>query len=267
MTSTLPETGSARRWGPLWGSHPADWAEIEEGQVPLYEEAIRRVGIAPGQRVLEVGCGTGVFLKLAADRGAETFGLDASEALLELAATRVPAADLTVGDMQFLPYEDDSFDLVAGFNAFFFAEDMVAALREAGRVARPGADVVIQVWGPPERNDLEAMKQVMRRFAPPPPPGSAGPGQFSDPGVLEAMASAAGLEPESAFDFGLTSEFPDDETLGRLMLAPMGLAALVGAEREDEVRREIVDALAPYRREDGSYRLANEYRFVIARAA
>src|SRR5262245_2124857 len=126
--------GSAERWGPLWGARPDDWAVTEAQQLPTYEEAIRQVGIGSGQRVLEVGCGTGTFLRAAADRGAAVSGLDASEGLLELARDRVPEADLQQGDMQFLPYEDDSFDVVAGFNSFFFAADMVAALREAGRV-------------------------------------------------------------------------------------------------------------------------------------
>ncbi|HKH17737.1 MAG TPA: hypothetical protein VKA57_09440 [Solirubrobacteraceae bacterium] len=58
------------------------------------------------------------------------------------------------------------FDVVAGFNAFFFAADMVAALREAGRVAIPGAPVVIQVWGRPEHCEMEAMKAVVRPSCP-----------------------------------------------------------------------------------------------------
>ena len=49
----------------------------------------------------------------------------------------MPEADLRLGDLQTLPFADDAFDLVTGFTSFFFAEDMVAALREAGRVARP----------------------------------------------------------------------------------------------------------------------------------
>ena len=61
-----------------------------------------------------------------------------------------------MGDMQFLPYEDGQFDLVAGFNSFFFADGLVAALSEACRVAKPGAAVVIQVWGRPDRCDLTA---------------------------------------------------------------------------------------------------------------
>ncbi len=77
----------------------------------------------------------------------EVYGLDASEALLALARTPVPEADLHLGDLEALPYEDDRFDVVAGFNSFFFAHDLVGALREAGRVAKPEAPVVIQVWG------------------------------------------------------------------------------------------------------------------------
>jgi ubiquinone/menaquinone biosynthesis C-methylase UbiE len=86
-----------------------------------------------------------VFLRLVADRGAEAFGLDASEALVEIARERVPEAHVRVGEMEALPYEEDTFDLVTGFNSFFFAADLVAALREARRVSKPGAPVVIQV--------------------------------------------------------------------------------------------------------------------------
>ena len=65
-------------------------------------------------------------------------GIDAAEGLLALARARVRGRDLRLGDMQALPFDDDSFDVVTGFTSFFFADDIVAALREAGRVARPG---------------------------------------------------------------------------------------------------------------------------------
>jgi ubiquinone/menaquinone biosynthesis C-methylase UbiE len=91
-------------------------------------------------------------------------------ALIDLARTRLPHADLRVGEMEQLPYQDDSFDLVTGFNSFFFANDIAGAMREAGRVAKPGASVVIQVWGPHQKNDLEAMKEIARPFLPPRPP-------------------------------------------------------------------------------------------------
>src|ERR687890_816889 len=98
--SSATAAGSARRHGPLWGARAADWAASEEQQTPTYEEAIRRVGITAGHEVLDVGCGTGVFLRAAADRGARVHGLDASPALLDIARERVPDADLRDGDMQ-----------------------------------------------------------------------------------------------------------------------------------------------------------------------
>jgi SAM-dependent methyltransferase len=259
-------SGSAARWGPLWGARPDDWAYSEEQQVPTYEAALGRVEVGPGQPVLDIGCGVGVFLGLVADRGAQPFGIDASESLVAAARERLPDAELRVGDMESLPYEDDSFELVTGFNSFFFATDMVVALREAGRVAKPGAPVVIQVWGPHERNDLEAVKVILRPYFPPRPADAPPEPDYSRPGVLEELATRAGLTPEASFDTSWAFEFDDDESLGRAMLAPAGIATLVGPEREPEVKMAIVEGLARYRTPDGVYRLQNEYHYVLARA-
>jgi SAM-dependent methyltransferase len=268
MTATTPTTGASRsadRWGPLWGARPADWALSEDQQSPTYEAALRRVAPKPGQVVLDIGCGVGAFLRLVADRGARAFGLDASEALLEVARTRLADADLRLGDMESLPYEDDTFDLVTGFNSFFFANDIVAALREAGRVAKPGARIVIQVWGRHERNDLEAMKEIVRPFMPPRPADAPPEPDYAKLGVLEQIATEAGLEPESAFDSAWPYEFPDEGTLRRALVAPAGIAVLVGPAREEEVKDAIVAGLAAHRTGDGGYRLRSEFHYLIAR--
>jgi SAM-dependent methyltransferase len=257
--------GSASRWGPLWGARPADWALSEDRQLPSYEAALERTGLDAGWRVLDIGCGAGAFLRLVAERRGEPHGLDASEALIAFARTRLPHADLRVGEMEHLPWADNTFDLVTGFNSFFFANDMVAALREAGRVAKPGAPLVIQVWGAHERCELEAMKQVARPFLPPRPPDAPPDPDLSAPGVLHALADQAGLSTEAEFDVTWPYEYPDEETLGRALVAVAGLATLAGPEREPELKSAIVDGLAPYRRADGSYRLSNEYRYLIAR--
>jgi SAM-dependent methyltransferase len=266
MQPTASSSGSGERWGPLWGARASDWAANEEQQAPTYEEAIARVGIEPGQLVLDLGCGSGVFLRVAAERGAKGFGLDASSELIEIARRRVPGADLRVGEMEALPYEDDTFDLVTGFNSFFFAADLVAAVREAARVAKPGAPVLIQVWGRPERCQLEAMKEVARPLLPKPSPEQPPPPQLWKPGVLEAIAAAAGLAPEAAFDVVWAYEYPDRETLARAMVAPAGIATLAGPEREPALREAVVDALAPFRTASGGYRLENEFHILIARA-
>ena len=168
MTTDRRRPGSAERWGPLWGARPADWALSEDQQVPTYEEALRARRARAGPAACSTSAAaSGRSCASSPSAAARAFGLDASEALLDVARTRLPDADLRVGDMEALPYDDDTFDLVTGFNSFFFANDIVAALREAGRVAKPGAPVVIQVWGPHERNDLEAMKEIVRPYFPP----------------------------------------------------------------------------------------------------
>ncbi|HWB56340.1 MAG TPA: class I SAM-dependent methyltransferase [Gaiellaceae bacterium] len=267
MPSTTSMTGSAERWGPLWGSEARDWAANEDQQRPTYEEAIRQVGVEDGASVLDIGCGSGVFLRLAADRGARAYGLDASEALIEIARERVPDGDLRVGDMEALPWADDTFDFVTGFNSFFFADDMTAALREAGRVAKPGAPVVVQVWGRPEKNDLEAAKPVFRVYLPAPPPGSPPPhSNLAEPGVLERIVATAGLTPERTFDTSWAYRYEDDAALSRGMLAPGGLGVLAG-ERRGELEAAILEALAPYRTASGGYVLENEWHYLVARAA
>jgi SAM-dependent methyltransferase len=265
-TASREVTGSASRWGPLWGARPADWALSEEMQLPTYAAALHRTGLEPGWRVLDIGCGAGAFLRLVAERSGLPHGLDASQALVAFARERLPTADLRVGEMEQLPWADSSFDLVTGFNAFFFANDMVAALREAGRVAKPNAPVVIQVWGAHEHCDLEAMKQVARPFLPPRPPDAPPDPDLSQPGLLRELAAQADLTPESEFDASWAFEYPDAETLGRAMVAVAGLALIAGPDRERELKNAIIDGLAAHRRADGSYRLSNAYHYLIARA-
>lgn len=265
--ATAATASSADRWGTLWNEQPSEWAGIEEQQVPTYEEALNRLEIGPADRVLEVACGSGVFLELVGARGASAFGIDASEELVTIARERVSQADVRVGDMESLPFEDDSFDAVFGFNAFFFAVDLIGALREAARVAKPGAPVVIQVWGAAQRCDLTTMKKAV---------GAAladagvaeGPPQpaLSAPGVLEGLAEQAGLEPESAFDLSWAYVYEGEDDAAAAMLSPGPMREAATVLTEARLRDVIVDSLLPYRTPGGGYRLENEWRFLIARA-
>jgi ubiquinone/menaquinone biosynthesis C-methylase UbiE len=192
-----------------------------------------------GDRVLDVGCGTGVFLRLCADRGAAVAGIDASEELLAVARERVPEADLRAGDLQTLPFADDAFDLVTGFGSFFYAADVAAALREAARVTRPGGALVVQVFGRPERCDLEALK---------PNPGAWRP---------EIVEELMPLPVEESFDVSWAYEYAGDDELVTAIQA--GGAVSQPAER-------ILQALAHCQQADGRYRVSNEWHIVVARA-
>src|SRR6185437_7126756 len=212
----------------------------------VYEAALRCVHVAPGDRVLDVGCGTGVFLRMCADRGASVSGLDAAAGLLELARHRVPEADLRLADLQALPYSDDAFDVVTGFTSFFFADDMVAALREAARVARPGAPVVIQAFGRPEQCALEAVKLAIAAYRP-----GGTEEQYWRPGIVDEIATTAGLRIERSFDTTYAYAYANDDALAEAMLAAGGAAAVAGPDNESALREDIIRALAGSRQADG----------------
>jgi SAM-dependent methyltransferase len=257
--TTMQLSPRARHWGALWGSRPAHWAAAEEQQTPVYEEALARAPVGPGDHVLDVGCGTGVFLSMCVDRGAKASGIDAADNLLTLARRRVPEADIRLADMQALPYPDDTFDLVTGFTSFFFAEDMAAALAEAGRVARPGAPIVIQVFGRPERCALEAMKAAVAVYR------GAAHRSYWRPGIAEEIAERAGLAVQESFDISFPYRFATEAPMLDAMGSAGGAALAAGPEREGEVRAAIREALAPCRTADGGYSVANEWHVVIAR--
>ena len=265
MTATDAVETKAERWGRLWGARADEWALTEEQQRPTYEAAIERLGIGGGKRVLEVGCGSGVFLRAAADRGAAVTGIDSSERLVGLARARVPEAEVAVGDLQELPYGDNAFDVVAGFNSFFFAADMLAALLEARRVAKPGGQVVIQVWGKHGTCDLDAIKPIVRPFFPGADPNAPPPPDLAEPGLLEGLASAAGLTPKEAFDVSWAYVYADEDALTGSLLSAGGVGDTAG-DREPEVRAALIDVLAPYRTADGGYSLKNEWHFLVANA-
>src|SRR3984893_13460072 len=94
-------TGSAKIQGRLWSVRADDWAQIQERQLtPAFKAALDALGVGPDVRLLDAGCGAGLALRLAADRGAVVAGLDASAPLLEVARGRTPQAGLRTGDIQ-----------------------------------------------------------------------------------------------------------------------------------------------------------------------
>jgi len=185
--------GSAEKQSKLWGAAVADYAEIIEGFcLPVWEDMMAAMGVMPGTRFFDAGCGPGGGAKLAADKGARVSGLDASEAMIAYARKRVPEGDFYVGDLESLPFENNSFDAVMACNAVQYAENPVAALEEIRRVCSPEGKVAVCTWDVAEKNEqrftLEAINSVI-----PEPPKGPGPFALAEEGVLEALVEKGGL--------------------------------------------------------------------------
>jgi SAM-dependent methyltransferase len=260
--------GSATVQGRLWNARARDWAEAQEATLlPLFEAIAGHLGIGRGSRVLDVGCGAGLFLRRAADRGAEVAGLDAAPALVAIARERLPAADLREGEMEWLPWADGSFDVVAGINAFQYATRPEVAVGEAARVLRPSGRVALAVWGRPESCQAAAYLAALGALLPPPPPGAPGPFALSQPGALASLARAAGLEPVAAREVETVWAYPDEEALLRGLLSSGPAARAIAEAGEGRVRDAVLAAVAPCRTPDGAYRLHNVFRYTIAAPA
>ncbi len=251
--------------GSLWGTRARDYAEIlEQFGRPLYEAVFQAAGVEAGTRLLDVGCGPGLATQLADKRGAHVAGLDAAETSLEIARVRTPAGDFRAGEMEDLPWDDNTFDVVTGFNAFQYAADVVNALREARRVARPDGRVAMAVWGREEDCEAVATVTALSKFLPPPPPGVPGPFALSAPGRVERLLQQAGLAPLTSGEVDCPFEFPDLETAVRGGMSSGSAAAAIRQAGAEAVQQAIIESLAPFRTSEGSYHQRNRFRYVIA---
>jgi SAM-dependent methyltransferase len=115
---------------------------------PWADVVARAANVGPRQRVLDVGCGTGVLACVAAAQvGPEgaVVGLDPSDEMLAVARRKSAAVDWHTGRAEAIPFADGSFDAVVSQFALMFFDDRVAALREMMRVLRPGGRMAVAV--------------------------------------------------------------------------------------------------------------------------
>ncbi len=264
-TEQGPRTAEAN--SRLWGARATDWATIQEGTCrPVYLAVFDRVGLGSETAYLDAGCGAGMASQIAAERGASVAGLDAADNLLAIARERVPNADFRVGELESLPFPDNTFDLVTGFNSFQYAGNAIVALTEAKRVARRDATVVIMTWGEPDGMEAASLLAALRPLLPPPPPGAGGPFALSDESALRAFATAAGLAPTEVIDVDSPWQYPDLATALRgLKSSGVGVRAIENSS-EDAVDSANSKALEPFRQSDGGYRIGATFRCLIARA-
>ena len=265
MSAALSPAAAIQR--ELWGGDPQAWATLAEAHNrPLFAALLDATGAGGGTRVLDVGCGTGLTLVLAAQRGAVVSGIDVTPGLLAIARERLPGADLREGDMEDLPFADGAFDVVLGVNAFQFAGDPVRALAEAARVCRPGGVVAASLFAAPERSESTAVHHALAALSPPEKEGDHAPYALSAPGNLEAAMAAAGLTVTADGEVPVEWAYRDMDDAVRGLLCSAGGARAVQDAGEPAALAALCGALARF--EDpgtGAVTMHNTFRWVTAR--
>src|SRR6186997_2346938 len=149
-------------------------------------QLVKHARIRSGQRVLDVGCGTGVVAITAARLGAKVTGLDLTPELLAEARenSRIAMVDIDwhEGDVENLPFEPNTFDVVMSQFGHMFAPRPDVAVSQMLRVLKPGGTIAFSTW-PPELF-VGRMFALVGSYMPPPPPGVAPAPQWGDPSIV-----------------------------------------------------------------------------------
>jgi SAM-dependent methyltransferase len=253
---------SATVQGELWSSDPQGWAEAAEGRIrPLYERVLQRLQPLSGTRLLDAGCGSGLFAELAAKGGAEVTGLDAAPGLVAYARRRRPAAGYVVGDLERLPFGDGAFDIVTAFNSVLYAADPRRALAEIARVTGPAGRAVVTVGAGPEQAESAAL---INPLAPPGEVPDRSTLDLADAGEARTALLDAGFASVTTADIAFDVDFAgeDDAVAAQLPAGPV--AAAVRHSGRAAVEAALRSFFASRSRPDGTVRMGLVFRCHLA---
>ena len=173
----------------MWGNGPYDRiaASIED----LHESVAEALAPRPGERALDLGCGTGRVAELMAPSGAAVVGIDLAPGLIETAKERAAerglAIDYRVGDCERLEDSDASYDAVGSSVGIMFAPDHQAAASELARITKPDGRIALANWTP--GTGVQDLFKIMVPFQPAPPPSS--PFDWGDEAKVGALLGEA----------------------------------------------------------------------------
>jgi ubiquinone/menaquinone biosynthesis C-methylase UbiE len=267
----------------------SDWAQAAAGWdawethltsflAPVTERMLVDARPLPGERVLDIGCGTGdpaIALARAVEPG-EVVAIDISPEMLAIARQRAAAVDATrvtwlcaSGDT--LPFAPASFDLVTARFSIIFFPDVQAGLRRLHDVLRPGGRITVSAWADPDSNPafgipLRALRAVSA--GPGPDPDMPGPLRFSRPGEMAAAVAGAGFSQVRVTDVR-TYQYGRTLAVYWEMLQQVStqfrkqFAVLTPAQRE-EVRADFERMMQPFVAESGAVRVPGCARVATA---
>ena len=272
-----------RYWNEVAGPRWVQRAETQEARnIEVAHLVLREAHPAPGERVLDVGCGPGATaLPIAAAVGptGHVTGIDIAEPMLGLLRQRIAERGITnitplLADAQTHVFAPASFDLLTSrFGVMFFA-DPPAAFRNLGAALRPGGRLCMAVWaGIADNVHWQIPFEIAVRHVGPPkpqPPHTPGPMAFGDPDYLRGILNGARftditIEPRRFHVIGKSAK---SEAEHASVLGPSG-RLLDEKEADAATRQAIVDeteaAFAAYAGGNGEIRLPGTFLLVRAR--
>ena len=237
----------------LWslGDYPAVAAEVIPATGPRLVQAC---GIKAGQRVLDVGAGSGNAAIPAAQTGADVVASDLAPALLETGRQHAESLGVALewqeADAEALPYADGEFDVVMSCVGVMFAPHHQASADQLVRVCRQGGTIGLLSWTP--EGFIGQMFATMKPYAPPPPPGAQPPPLWGDEAHVRSLLGdrvtnvEARKEKLTVDRFGAPEEFRDffKQTYGPTIAVYRNIA-----EEPDKVEaldRELADLASGY---------------------
>ena len=198
----------------LW--EKGDFTQVAQAMRDSGEALVARLGITPGARVLDLGCGDGTTALPAARLGADVLGVDIAGNLVAAGNQRAQAEGLSncrfqEGDASHLDdLADDSFDLVVSIFGAMFAPRPFDVAKEMVRVTRPGGRIVMGNWIPGDPTLVAQILKISSSYSPPPPEGFISPMTWGvEENVVERFAQAG--VPADRIDFSretYTFEYP-----------------------------------------------------------
>jgi SAM-dependent methyltransferase len=255
-------------WGA--GEYERTARELE----PAARHVVALAGIARGERVLDLACGTGNAAIEAARIGADVTGLDAAPRLIEVAEARAAAAGVeaafVVGDAQDLPFDDGAFDCVLSIFGVIFVPAPPRAMAEIVRVLAPGGRALISAWRP--EGAVHHMVGVLARGVAEAGGPRRPPFPWHDPDAVRELATRHGATVEAEEGRlvieGASPEayYADGETYHPMSVAARPLIERAGAY--PALREEAIAALRAGNEDPHGFRVTSPYRVLrIARPA
>ena len=251
-----------QRQSVMWGIGP--YQRVTETLVDIHERVADALAPRPGQRWLDVACGTGAMAERAAAAGADVTGVDLAPVLIDTARERAAEQgleiDYRVGDCENLEFEDGSFEAVSSTLGIMFAPDHAAAARELARVIAPGGRICLACWTPD--GGLGRMFKVMAPFMPAPPPSS--PFAWGDEAhVRELLGDAFDLQIDEHVS---TLRMPSGEAYWELFATSYGPTKVLADSLESDRRQELHDNWVEFfesnYRSNGEIAHAREYLLI-----